>query len=94
MLSVVVEREIPYPPEKLWRALTQPHLIEESEECDDLYSHAYEHGDPFAHGAVGLPAGSEAGLPGRQIRLAEGGGAERALGRATSVLVALHGWSR
>ena len=27
--SVVVEREIPYPPEKLWRALTQPHLIEE-----------------------------------------------------------------
>lgn len=28
-LSVVVEREIPYPPEKLWRALTQPHLIEE-----------------------------------------------------------------
>ena len=29
MLSVVVEREIPYPPEKIWRALTQPHLIEE-----------------------------------------------------------------
>jgi len=29
MRSVVVEREIPYPPEKLWRALTQPHLIEE-----------------------------------------------------------------
>ncbi len=28
-LSVVVEREFPYPPEKLWRALTQPHLIEE-----------------------------------------------------------------
>jgi uncharacterized protein YndB with AHSA1/START domain len=27
--SVVVEREIPYPPEKIWRALTQPHLIEE-----------------------------------------------------------------
>jgi uncharacterized protein YndB with AHSA1/START domain len=26
--SVVVEREIPYPPEKIWRALTQPHLIE------------------------------------------------------------------
>lgn len=26
--SVVVEREFPYPPEKLWRALTQPHLIE------------------------------------------------------------------
>jgi len=27
--SVVVEREIPFPPEKLWRALTQPQLIEE-----------------------------------------------------------------
>jgi uncharacterized protein YndB with AHSA1/START domain len=29
VLSVVVEREIAFPPEKLWRALTQPHLIEE-----------------------------------------------------------------
>ena len=28
-LSVVVEREMPYPPEKIWRALTQPHLIAE-----------------------------------------------------------------
>lgn len=27
--SVVIEREIPHPAEKLWRALTQPHLIEE-----------------------------------------------------------------
>ena len=27
--SVIVEREIACPPEKLWRALTQPHLIEE-----------------------------------------------------------------
>jgi uncharacterized protein YndB with AHSA1/START domain len=27
-LSVIVEREIPFPPEKIWRALTQPHLIE------------------------------------------------------------------
>lgn len=27
--SVIVERDIPYPPEKIWRALTQPHLIEE-----------------------------------------------------------------
>ncbi|MYM88522.1 polyketide cyclase [Rugamonas sp. FT82W] len=26
--TVVVEREFPHPPEKLWRALTQPHLIE------------------------------------------------------------------
>jgi len=27
--SVIVEREFPYPAEKLWRALTQPWLIEE-----------------------------------------------------------------
>jgi len=27
--TVVVEREMPHPPEKLWRALTQPHLMEE-----------------------------------------------------------------
>jgi uncharacterized protein YndB with AHSA1/START domain len=27
-LSVVVEREFPFPPEKIWRALTQPQLIE------------------------------------------------------------------
>lgn len=28
-LSVVVEREMPYPAARIWRALTQPHLIEE-----------------------------------------------------------------
>jgi uncharacterized protein YndB with AHSA1/START domain len=28
-LAVVIEREIPYPPERIWRALSQPHLIEE-----------------------------------------------------------------
>ena len=28
-LSVVIEREIPFPPEQVFRALTQPHLIEE-----------------------------------------------------------------
>lgn len=27
VLSVTVERSMPYPPEKVWRALTQPHLI-------------------------------------------------------------------
>jgi uncharacterized protein YndB with AHSA1/START domain len=27
--SVVVERELPHPAEKIWRALTEPHLIEE-----------------------------------------------------------------
>jgi uncharacterized protein YndB with AHSA1/START domain len=28
-LTVAYEREIAHPPEKIWRALTQPHLIEE-----------------------------------------------------------------
>lgn len=27
--TVVVKREIPHPPEKIWRALTEPHLIQE-----------------------------------------------------------------
>ena len=27
--SVIVERDLPFPAERLWRALTQPHLIEE-----------------------------------------------------------------
>ena len=27
--SVVVECELPFPPDKLWRALTEPHLIEQ-----------------------------------------------------------------
>jgi uncharacterized protein YndB with AHSA1/START domain len=27
--SVIVEREIPFPPARIWRALTQPHLIAE-----------------------------------------------------------------
>jgi uncharacterized protein YndB with AHSA1/START domain len=27
--AVIVEREMSHPPEKIWRALTQPHLIQE-----------------------------------------------------------------
>jgi uncharacterized protein YndB with AHSA1/START domain len=27
--SVIVERDLPHPPEKVWRALTQPQLIEQ-----------------------------------------------------------------
>ena len=27
--SFVIERDFPHPPEKLWRALTQPHLMQE-----------------------------------------------------------------
>ncbi|MCP1782987.1 uncharacterized protein YndB with AHSA1/START domain [Bradyrhizobium barranii subsp. barranii] len=29
MRSVVIEREFAFPAERIWRALTQPHLIEE-----------------------------------------------------------------
>ena len=29
VLSVVVERDVPFAPERIWRALTQPHLLEE-----------------------------------------------------------------
>jgi uncharacterized protein YndB with AHSA1/START domain len=35
-LSVVVEREISHPPEKFWRALTQPQLIEQSSMKSDF----------------------------------------------------------
>ena len=27
--TVEMERELPYPPEKIWRALTKPHLLAE-----------------------------------------------------------------
>ena len=27
--SIVIEKDMPHPPEKIWRALTQPHLISE-----------------------------------------------------------------
>jgi uncharacterized protein YndB with AHSA1/START domain len=128
-LSVIVERELSYPPEKIWRALTQPHLIEEwlmKNDFKPVVGHSFNlrgdwgavdcqvrtlepnktlsytwdalglesvvtwtltatgTGNPFAHGAVGLPKGSAAGLPRRQIRVAEvfcklgaGSGADR-----------------
>ena len=114
--TVVVEREIPYAPEKIWRALTQPHLIEEwlmkndfepvggsqvqahrrlgrrrlpgpqnsaaqdpvlqlggswAREHRHLDAHPDEQRHESADGAVGLPAGSGAGLPGRQDGLGE-----------------------
>jgi uncharacterized protein YndB with AHSA1/START domain len=47
--TVIVEREIPYPPEKIWRALTQPHLIAEWLMKNDFklaVGHQFElHGD-------------------------------------------------
>ncbi|HLZ65243.1 MAG TPA: SRPBCC domain-containing protein [Aliidongia sp.] len=53
-LSVVVERQIPYPPEKIWRALTQPHLIEEWLMKNDFQPVVGHHFDLRADwGAVG-----------------------------------------
>ena len=114
--SVVVERDLAFPPERIWRALTQPHLIEEwlmktdfkpvmdhrfnfsgdwgAVDCQVLAIEpnktlsytwagmglesvvtwtltAYGHGDTSAHGAIGLPAGPGASLPGRHVRVAE-----------------------
>jgi uncharacterized protein YndB with AHSA1/START domain len=43
-LSVVVERELPFPPEKVWRALTQQALIEEwlmKNDFQPLVGHAF-----------------------------------------------------
>lgn len=47
--SVVVEREIAHPPERIWRALTQPHLIEEwlmKNDFNPIVGHRFNlHGD-------------------------------------------------
>lgn len=43
--SVVVEREIPHPPQKIWRALTQPHLIAEwlmKNDFQPIVGHAFK----------------------------------------------------
>ena len=47
-LSVVVEREVAFPPEKIWRALTQPHLIEQWLMKNDFKP---VHGPPFQSSA-------------------------------------------
>jgi uncharacterized protein YndB with AHSA1/START domain len=44
-LSVIIEREFACPPEKAWRALTQPHLIEEwlmKNDFKPLMDHAFK----------------------------------------------------
>lgn len=49
MRSVVVEREFPHAPEKIWRALTRPHLIEEwlmKNDFQPVVGHRFKlHGD-------------------------------------------------
>jgi Activator of Hsp90 ATPase homolog 1-like protein len=95
--SVVVERDIPHPVEKIWRALTQPQLIEEwlmKNDFEPVLDHKFNlRGD---WGAVdcrvlqiqplrtGLPMGSKALSPGRSPRRAKVricGWSSRAFGR-------------
>ena len=51
--SVVIEREIPHAPEKIWRALTEPHLIEEWLMKND-FEPAVDH--KFIFPATGAPS--------------------------------------
>ncbi len=51
--SIVVEREMPHPPEKVWRVLTQSHLIEEwlmKNDFKPVVGHRFEL--PFEWGVV------------------------------------------
>jgi uncharacterized protein YndB with AHSA1/START domain len=54
--SVVVERDFPHPPQKLWRALTQPHLIAEwlmQNNFRPVVGHGFEfRGDYLPNGAL------------------------------------------
>jgi uncharacterized protein YndB with AHSA1/START domain len=53
--SVVIERQMPHPPEKIWRALTQPWLIEEWLMKNDFIAEA---GHRFTFRAIPLPGWS------------------------------------
>jgi hypothetical protein len=55
--SVVIERKMPHPPEKIWRALTQPWLIEEWLMKNDFSA---EVGHRFTFRAMPLPGWSGA----------------------------------
>ncbi|WP_033075454.1 SRPBCC family protein [Sphingopyxis sp. MWB1] len=49
---VVVERQFPHPPEKLWRALTQPHLVAEWLMAGDVAAtpgHRFSFGADWGH---------------------------------------------
>lgn len=50
--SVVVEREMPFPPDRLWRALTQPHLIAEwlmNNDFQPVVGHAFQLRGDWGH---------------------------------------------
>ena len=64
--SVVVEREIPFPPEKLWRALTQPHLIEAwlmKNDFSPVVGHRFNLRGDFTSAAASLTTRSFEDLP-------------------------------
>jgi len=54
-LSVVIERDLSHPPEKVWRALTQPHLITEWLMQNDFVP---QQGHAFQFRADYLPGGA------------------------------------
>jgi uncharacterized protein YndB with AHSA1/START domain len=68
--SIIIEREMPHPPEKVWRALTQSPLLEEwlmKNDFQPVVGHRFNfRAPPMTHlerrdrlrspGAVGLPA--------------------------------------
>jgi uncharacterized protein YndB with AHSA1/START domain len=41
-MTIIVERDLPYPPEKVWRALTEPHLIREWLMDNDFELHDFQ----------------------------------------------------
>lgn len=50
--SIVVEREMPFPPDRLWRALTQPHLIAEwlmNNDFQPVVGHAFQLRGDWGH---------------------------------------------
>ena len=68
--SLIIEREFPHPPEKIWRALTQNQLIEQW-----LMSNDFEPGVRAAYPTVDetLSALADAGAPGRAMLSGSGG---------------------
>jgi uncharacterized protein YndB with AHSA1/START domain len=89
--TLVMEREFPHPPERLWRAITQPHLIAEWLLPNDFVA---EQGHRFTLQSPGAPGWSgridcevHEIEPGRQLSYSwDTGGGEEAMPRFESVV--------
>ncbi|NYT41197.1 SRPBCC domain-containing protein [Sphingomonas sp. R-74633] len=89
--TLVMEREFPHPPERLWRAVTQPHLIAEWLMPNDF---ALEPGHRFTLQSQAFPGWSgridcevHEIEPGRQLSYSwDTGGGEEAMPRFESVV--------